>query len=88
MRVSDIQKRMRDLASIHHIGELRTLADELSRRKPTRVAAPTSKPMTDDLRKAICVYAAANPMISQVNIAIIFGVNPGRVSEALRGKRQ
>jgi hypothetical protein len=88
MRVREIQKRMRELASIHDIGELRTLADELSRRRPTRVVAPTSSPMTADLRDAIRSFASSHPACSQQAIAERFRVNPGRVSEALRGKRQ
>lgn len=87
MLIPDVQKRMRELASAHGIPELRTLADELSRRKSTR-SARISPPMTTELRKAICAYATANPGMSQANIATRFNVNPGRVSEALRGKRQ
>jgi len=87
MRVSEVQARLRHLASAHGIAELCRLADELSRRKPVKVASASSTPMTDKLRKEIRAYAEANPDMSQVDIAARFTVNPGRVSEALRGRR-
>jgi hypothetical protein len=87
MRVSDVQARLRALSRIHGIAELDRLAGELSRRSPVKVAARTSSPMTDSLRNEIRAYARANPDMSQVDIAARFTVNPGRVSEALRGRR-
>jgi hypothetical protein len=68
-------------------GELMELADEL-RRRPIEARAPvTSNPMTPDLAQEIRDYAAANPGLSHQAIAEEFGVNHGRVSEALKGKR-
>jgi hypothetical protein len=88
MRVSEVQARLRHLAGIHDIAELRRLADELDRRKPIKVAARSSTPMTDRLRKEIRTYSKANPNAPQTDIARHFNVNPGRVSEALRGVRK
>ncbi len=43
--------------------------------------------MTDELRAEIIEYATANPSLPQTQIGRNFGVNQGRVSEALNGKR-
>jgi hypothetical protein len=88
MRVAEVQARLRALAATHKIPELDRLAGELSRRKPIKVAARSSTPMTDRLRKEIAAYAEANPDMAQADIAARFSVNPGRVSEALRGVRR
>ncbi len=88
MRVSEVQARLRALAGIHGIVELGRLANELDRRKPVKRAATTSAPMTEKLRAEIRAYASKNPDLSQVDIAHRFNVNPGRVSEALRGVRR
>jgi len=43
--------------------------------------------MTDKLRAKIRAIKEAEPDLPQAEIARRFDVNPGRVSEALRGKR-
>jgi hypothetical protein len=88
MRVSDVQRRLRQLSDDRNIPELSELADHLSRRRPDRVAPIKSATMTDSLRRDIRAYAAANPTASQMEIGRKFNVNPGRISEALRGVRQ
>jgi hypothetical protein len=87
MRIPDIQARLRDLAYMHSLPELDRLADELRRRAPGARAPVASATMTPELAKAIRAYARAHPGVSQATIAQFFRVNPGRVSEALRGKR-
>lgn len=63
--------------------QLRQIASELKRRSPTRRAPTTSTPFDDVLCAKIKSYAAAHPDASLVAIAVVHGVNPGRVSEAL-----
>lgn len=87
MRIPDIQDRLIEIA--HEIGnsEIERLARKLSRRSPTRKAPNSSEPMTDKKAAQIRQYAKDNPRMTQVEIGRRFGVNQGRVSEALRGFR-
>lgn len=69
--------------------ELTQLADELRRRSPTMPRAPeTSTPMTTELADEIREFAEANPGTSHQDIAVVFNVKHGRISEVLSGKRQ
>lgn len=88
MRVPEVQKRLIQIAGEKGIPELLDLAGHLSRRKPKRKAPPASAPMTDSLRASIRAYAAANPDATQATVGRKFNVNPGRVSEVLRGLRK
>lgn len=67
--------------------ELELLAEEMRRRPPVTRSRAKSTRMTPEVIEAIKRYAAAFPDKSQVEIARAFNVNPGRVSEALAGKR-
>ena len=87
MRLPEVASRLRELAMELHCDELNDLADETARRSPRQRAPNTSAPMNDTLRKKIRAMKAAEPHLSQVEIGRRFSVNPGRVSEALRGKR-
>lgn len=87
MRIPEIRDRLRELAVEHGIDELDLLAEELRRRKPCRKAPVQSAPMTDELNAAVRAYATAYPAAPLSRIAAVFGVNHGRVSEALAGKR-
>lgn len=87
MSIPAAQARLRELAGIHGIPELNTIADGLHRRPPSRRRAPPSSvPMTAALAIDIRAYAATRPSLSQAAIARVFKVNPGRVSEALAGE--
>ena len=88
MRLPEVASRLRELATELHCNELNDLADETARRAPRQRAPVTSVPMNDTLRKKIKATKAAEPHLSQVEIGRRFGVNPGRVSETLRGKRR
>ena len=58
----------------------------LMRRKPALRRAPNnSEPMTAELAEQIVTYATGNPDASIAEIGATYNVNPGRVSEALRG---
>jgi len=67
--------------------ELLELADELRRRHLGPRAPATSTPMTPELADEIREFAAANPGMSHQEMAVVFNVNLGRVSESLSGKR-
>lgn len=55
----------------------------MTRRPATRKAPKRLKPLSDEDKMAIRVYARDVPEASQLDIAVRFGTNPGRVSEAL-----
>ena len=87
MRLPEVASRLHELAINLGCHELDELADEIGRRSPRQRAPITSAPMTDALREQIRALKAAEPDLSQVEIGRRFNLNPGRVSEALRGKR-
>jgi hypothetical protein len=87
MRLPEVVARLRELAIDLGCDELDDLADEIGRRSPSQRAPTTSAPMTDALRAEIRAMKAAQPDLSQAEIGRRLNLNPGRVSEALRGKR-
>lgn len=88
MRIPDIQFILRSKAEEHRDPELTTLANELSRRKTKQRGRSTARSMCDELRTQIWKTHLTNPDLSQQDIAKVFGVNQGRVSETLIGHRQ
>lgn len=87
MRIPEIQNRLYELADKHGIYELVNLADALKRRPADKIAPATSTRMTDALRDRIRAMKQDCPALSQAEIARRLYINPGRVSETLRGKR-
>jgi hypothetical protein len=87
MRLPEIQARLRQLAITLGCDELSDLADEIGRRSIRQRAPTTSARMTDAVRAQIETMKAAEPHLSQHEIARRLNLNPGRVSETLRGKR-
>jgi hypothetical protein len=69
------------------IPELAELAEQTKRKQHRSYAAPVCNPMTEGLTHEIRVYALRHPEQTLHTIGIHFGVNQGRVSEALFGKR-
>jgi len=78
---------MRELAIELSCSELNFLADATVRRFNGRKAPVKSKALTPQMAEAIRAYCAANPKASQMEVAHKFGLNTGRISEALFGKR-
>jgi hypothetical protein len=93
MKIPEVAKRMREIAELiqgahpGESGELFELADELKRRFSGPRAPASSTMMTPELSDEIKEYAEANPSMSHQDIAVVFNVNHGRVSEAIKGKR-
>jgi hypothetical protein len=87
VRLPEVAARLRGLAIELDCDELSDLADEIGRR-PIRQRAPsTSARMTDAVRAEIKAMKEADPRVSHHEIAKRLNLNPGRVSETLRGKR-
>lgn len=78
-----VRDRLRELADEHGLEELRDLADQMYRRTARKRAPIRSPKLTPALAQQIRQYAANNPGAHQQDIAEKFGVNHGRVSEAL-----
>lgn len=87
MRLPEVASRLRTLAINLRCDELNDLADEIGRRPAVQRAPTTSAPMTDTLKAQIRKVKAAEPHLSYAEIGRLLNVNPGRVSETLRGKR-
>jgi hypothetical protein len=87
LTIPEIRDRLHVLADHHGIEELHDLAEATRRRPPLRVARPKSRPIDPMVRRAIIAYALAHPDAHAQEIAEVFGVNHGRVSESLIGKR-
>lgn len=88
MRIPEVRSRLIEKAAETGDEELATLAYALFRRRPVRRAVPQSRPMTPELRAEIRNYASRHPRATLARIASALDVNPGRVSEALGGKRE
>lgn len=86
--IPELRARLVVLAKQFNSQELLDIADELRRRPVRRRAPVTSQPSTPEVRARIRQFVQDNPDLSQVAVAREFGVNPGRVSEAIRGKRR
>jgi hypothetical protein len=88
MRIPDVADELRELAVKHGIPRLSQLADELGRRQLATRAPISSNKMTEKLAEKIRKFARRHPNMSQLDVGVHFGVNQGRVSEALYGKRK
>lgn len=92
MRLPEVKNALHDLANDNRLpseiaARINALAAEISRRKPKNIAAPSCAKATPELRQQIRDFAKKYPAFSQLAISKKFNVNPGRVSEALRGFR-
>lgn len=85
--IPELREELRVLAYRLGIPRLAEIAEELKRRPARKSGKVISEPMTKKLRAQIKAYSRANPTMTQLEIGRVFNVNPGRVSEAVRGKR-
>jgi hypothetical protein len=83
----EVRARLRELALVYADLELLMLAEELNRRQNGKRAPRAHRRMSPELKQAICAYRELEPDATQMAIAKVFDVHPGRVSEALYGKR-
>lgn len=87
LTIPDIRARMRELAIELACPELDFLADATFRRYNGRKAPVRALALTPERAEAIRAHCAAHPKAPQMEVAREFGVNIGRVSEALYGTR-
>ena len=87
MRVPEVADELRELAVKHNLPRLAALADELPRRRIAKRTPNSANPMTDEIAEEIRRLKKLHPNESQLKIANRVGVNQGRVSEVLSGKR-
>lgn len=85
--IPEIRTRLHEIAIEHGIPELHELADETKRHYHGRRAPNRNAPLTPEQVDAIKAYAKDHPAAHLSDIAVRFGTNQGRVSEALFGKR-
>ena len=83
MSIPQVRDRLRELAIEHNLDELNDLADQTYRRTARRRAPIKSPKLTPEMAEDIRRFVAANPDMHQQDVAQHFGVNHGRVSEAL-----
>ena len=84
---NELRRRLYELSAELNCDELRQIATELGRRKSIKRAPRQSRPTDEQLNVEIINYVYGHPYLTQAKVAQVFNVNPGRVSEALRGKR-
>lgn len=82
-KIPKVRERLREIAKEKGIDELNDLADQLIRELPVRRAPITSPHMTPEIAEEVRHFAKDNPNMSQQEIANHFGLNHGRVSDAL-----
>lgn len=87
LTIPEVRMRLFEIAAETDNAELNDLASQLVRRQHGRRAPTTKKAMTEYRTQAIREYAERHPDVGEFDIAVVFGVNQGRVSEAIYGKR-
>lgn len=91
-KIPETRKQLERIASDpamppHLAADLRTCISDLVRDPAVRKAPTQSSPVTPQVKQQIKTLAANNPDMSMQDIADLVGVNIGRVSEVLNGKR-
>lgn len=87
MTIPEVRERLRELAEEHGIEELNELVDQMYREYKNGKAPVRSPTVTAEMAEEIRQYARDNPNAHQQDITNVFGVNHGRVSEALNHDR-
>jgi hypothetical protein len=85
--IPQIRERLHELAKELCCPELHALAEETKREFHGRIAPVRSKLVSEAVADEIRRTAENHPLMSQQEIALRVGVNAGRVSETLFGKR-
>ena len=85
--IPEIRERLLELARKHGLPELAELAEETRRRYHGRHAPTRAIKITPALRERVRDYAQRHPKMHMRLIGQHFGIDQGRVSEILFGKR-
>jgi hypothetical protein len=85
--IPEIRARLFELADAHGIPELAVLAEETKREYHGRAGRTDARKVTPELAEQVRAYAARHPGENHRNIGAHFGIDGGRVSEILHGKR-
>ena len=85
--IPEIRTRLHELSTIHGIPELAVLAEATRRRSHGRKGRVVSREVTPALEAEVRDYAKLHKEESMHVIGQRFGINQGRVSEILFGKR-
>lgn len=90
MKLPEVRDALHEIAGdlISVAEKIKRLAEETRKRPAHRKAPAKARPISQELEESIMEFARQNPKASQFEIGKRFGVNQGRVSETLRGKRQ
>jgi len=75
------------MAVEHNLPELAELAEETRRKFHGRRAPIRARAVNEDVAATVKIYADDHPQMPQREIGRIFGIDGGRVSEILFGKR-
>jgi hypothetical protein len=85
--IPDARRLLTLWAEEYQMPQLAELASRMYRRSAVRRAPRTSPHVTREMAEEMREYADNHPNDSEQDIAEFFGVNPGRVSEALHHLR-
>ena len=88
MTLPEIRAELLELAVELDCPRLSELAMETLRHRNSYPRKARSKPLTPTLRAEIRQIHSLRPDLTQLAIANMVGVNPGRVSEVLYGRRK
>jgi hypothetical protein len=86
--IADKMRNSSDIQMVFLASEVDLAIKDLVRRHAPRIAPRTAGPLTEAQKAQIWALARRYPNMSQLAIANTVKVNPGRVSETLRGKRR
>lgn len=85
--IPQIRSRLHELAIELELPELAELAEETRRQYHGRRAPVRARAVTDTMASRVKEYAEEHPSTPQRDIGQAFGIDGGRVSEILFGKR-
>ena len=85
--IPEIRARLHELADELAVPELAQLAEETKRQYHGRRAPSRARPIDDSMTMRVRLFARRNPEMPQRDIGRKFGIDGGRVSEILFGKR-
>ncbi|WP_296595506.1 hypothetical protein [Phenylobacterium sp.] len=85
--IPEIRSRLHELAIEHGLPELAQLAEETKRQYHGRRASPRARPVDMAIAARVQRFARLHPNMPQREIGRRFGIDGGRVSEILFGKR-